>query len=352
MRIAYLTTDEVNKGLALRLAAQWEVAVCPLELRDPPPNGEFDAVLYDWDHWPKDRPPETGASAGSVRRPVAVHGYGLAKEQARTLRREGVVVFDRLESRTLLELQRAVHQVRALQAEEETLHSCRTDNTALPDVAVPEADAPHRPLMPDRKCPSCCQPGYTVMLDAPLPGPPPAGARRKVYRNRCLRCRRQAKGMDYPFAVIATPDPGSEEVHEEAAFLCNRCAEDRLSRSAWLVLFTWVPLCTSAYVGLLALAVKVWLHGNPWRRGYLPTVGTLFLVSLVLMIVTALLVRLVWLHFRWVASKGYQHGRVPDPTVTQLAIALRKKAILSRLGLPESKVRFLVSAHRGDVNIG
>ena len=44
MRIAYLTTDEVNKHLALRLAAQWEVSVCPLEPRDPPPDGKFDAV--------------------------------------------------------------------------------------------------------------------------------------------------------------------------------------------------------------------------------------------------------------------------------------------------------------------
>jgi hypothetical protein len=33
MRIAYLTTDEVNKDLAVRLAAQWEVTVCPLEPR-------------------------------------------------------------------------------------------------------------------------------------------------------------------------------------------------------------------------------------------------------------------------------------------------------------------------------
>jgi hypothetical protein len=31
MRIAYLTTDEVNKEVALRLAAQWEMTVCPLE---------------------------------------------------------------------------------------------------------------------------------------------------------------------------------------------------------------------------------------------------------------------------------------------------------------------------------
>jgi hypothetical protein len=37
MRFAYLTTDEANKDLALRLAAQWQMKVCPLEPRDSPP---------------------------------------------------------------------------------------------------------------------------------------------------------------------------------------------------------------------------------------------------------------------------------------------------------------------------
>jgi hypothetical protein len=91
MRIAYLTTDEVNKDLALRLAAQWDVTVCPLEPRDPPPDGQFDAVLYDWDHWPADRRPRTltPASARPMRQPVALHSYGLEQEQARALRRGG-----------------------------------------------------------------------------------------------------------------------------------------------------------------------------------------------------------------------------------------------------------------------
>jgi hypothetical protein len=81
MRIAYLSTDEVNKDLALRLAAQWEVTVCPLEPRDPAPDGDFDAVLYDWDHWPTDRRPKvlTHTAAGPIRQPVALHGYSLGR---------------------------------------------------------------------------------------------------------------------------------------------------------------------------------------------------------------------------------------------------------------------------------
>jgi hypothetical protein len=138
MRIAYLTTDEVNKDLALRLAAQWHMTVCPLEPRDPPLDGEFDAVLCDWDHWPTDQRPKTlnGASATSVRRPVAVHSYGVEKHQARALRRMGILFFDRLGPRTLLELQRAVNQARALRQQEKTTDLGQPDDTSFPSVVA------------------------------------------------------------------------------------------------------------------------------------------------------------------------------------------------------------------------
>jgi hypothetical protein len=35
--------------------------------------------------------------------------------------------------------------------------------------------------------------------------------------------------------------PGYYHVHDEKAFICHRCAETRLRRSAWLLLFTWIP---------------------------------------------------------------------------------------------------------------
>jgi hypothetical protein len=236
MRIAYLSTDEVNKDLALRLAAQWQVTVCPREPRDPPPVGEFDALLYDWDHWPADRRPTvlTHTAAGPLRQPVALHGYRLEQEQARALRRRGVLLFDRLESRTFLDLRRAVNQARAVRGQEETVDLSRKGA----DLAAAQAYPGALPAGAPGNHPSCCQPGYTVKLDPPLPPLQPAGdghadlpwagspafaanGRRQVFRNRCLRCREQAEGMAYRFAVVHSPTPGDRIVREETAFLCT-----------------------------------------------------------------------------------------------------------------------------------
>jgi hypothetical protein len=52
MRIAYLSTDEVNVHLAEAMAAGCGLTLCPLAPKDPPPDEEFDALLYDWDSWP------------------------------------------------------------------------------------------------------------------------------------------------------------------------------------------------------------------------------------------------------------------------------------------------------------
>jgi hypothetical protein len=357
MRIAYLTTDEVNKELALRLAAERQVTLCCLEPRDPPPDGEFDAVLCDWDHWPADQRPKglDDVPARPVGHALALHGYGLEQDQARALRRRGVLLFKRLEPKTFLELKRAADQARALR-EEETVELGPPGEDALPAVAADDVE----------KGPSCCQPGYTVNLHAPLPSLQPAGdageelglagspgfaanRRRKVYRNRCLRCQREAEGMDYPFAVVQSPTAGYHTVNEEKAFICNRCAEARLRRSAWLVLLTWVPAGFLASGGCFLLALRVWLHGNPWRRAYLPTVGILFLVSLGLLVLTGLAFRLACRHLRWVTGKRYQHERFPDAGVTRMAIEVRKKEIVSRLPLPESRVRFLIPSDRWDV---
>src|SRR5262249_28461141 len=50
MRVAYLTLDEVHQDLAMRLAENAGMIRYPLSPRDPPPDGQFDAVLYDWDY--------------------------------------------------------------------------------------------------------------------------------------------------------------------------------------------------------------------------------------------------------------------------------------------------------------
>jgi hypothetical protein len=147
MRIAYLTTDEVNKDLALRLAAQWDVTVCPLEPRDSPPNGEFDAVIYDWDHWPADYRPEAlaGTSARPVSQTVALHTYGLEEDQARALRRIGVLLFDRLEPGTFLELQRAVNHARALRQQEKATDLGQPNDPSFPSVVAERH--PHIPII-------------------------------------------------------------------------------------------------------------------------------------------------------------------------------------------------------------
>jgi hypothetical protein len=367
MRIAYLTTDEVNKDLALRLGTQWEVTVSPLEPRDPPPDGEFDAVLYDWDHWPVDRRPQalTDTSAQPMRQPVAVHGYGLEQEQARALRRSGVLLFDRLESRTFLDLQRTVSQARAVRERQETVDPSQKGAA----LATAQADPGAPPSAAPGNHPSCCRPGYTVKLDPPLPPFQPAGdgradlrlasspgfapnRRRKVFRSRCLLCREQAEGMTYRFAVVHSRGRECHVISKETGFICNRCAEAHLRRRAWLVLLTWVPLGLLVSGGLFALTARVWLTANPLRRGYLPAVAVLFLVSLELLLLTGLLVRLACRHLRWVRGKGYQHERFPDPAVTRLAVEIRKKEILSRLSLPEASVRFVIPSDRGGRRTG
>jgi hypothetical protein len=222
--------------------------------------------------------------AGPGRRPVALHGYGLEQQSARDLRRSEILVFDRLEPRTLLELQRAVNYAQALQEQEENLDLCGPRDSALPCVPAAQADAEPQPSEPACNRPSSCQPGYTIKLDPPLPSLQPAedgqahgplaggtglatNRRRKVYRNRCLRCQSEAEGMDYNFACVQSHGLECRISQEEKAFICNRCAEARLRGCAWLALFTWVPLGLVASGRVLTLALRVWLYANPLRRG-------------------------------------------------------------------------------------
>ena len=118
MRIAYLTTDEVNRHLAEEMAAACGVTLCPLEPRDHPPGGEFDALLYDWDHWPAARRREALAEllGGSLPHAVAVHGYNLEDGRAEALRRHTVAVYRRLQPRVFRFLRLAARTVRAARA--------------------------------------------------------------------------------------------------------------------------------------------------------------------------------------------------------------------------------------------
>ena len=98
MRIAYVSTDEVDQALAAQMAAECGAVVCTLLPQDPPHDGLFDAVLYNLDDMPRD---ERAALLDELRRrqpdrPTAVHGYDITVEQARALNRDGVAAARRL----------------------------------------------------------------------------------------------------------------------------------------------------------------------------------------------------------------------------------------------------------------
>jgi hypothetical protein len=97
MSIAYLSADEVNRHLAGGMAAACGATLYLLSPKDPPPDGRFDAVVYDLDSMPPACREEILASALArpPTRPVAVHSYNLDM-WADALRDNGTVVTRRL----------------------------------------------------------------------------------------------------------------------------------------------------------------------------------------------------------------------------------------------------------------
>ena len=79
MLVAYLTTDEVNEALALRMATECGITLCPLALQASAPDGDFDAVLYDWDYLPVERRQTVLEDLVGAQTPdlAALHGYHL-----------------------------------------------------------------------------------------------------------------------------------------------------------------------------------------------------------------------------------------------------------------------------------
>ena len=108
MRVAYLTTDEVNEHLALTMAAACDIQLVPRAPREAPPDGEFDAVLYDWDYLPPEQRQELRERLHAGHGPgrVIVHGYNLGKKEVAAWRQQGITVFRRLESRVFRALLR------------------------------------------------------------------------------------------------------------------------------------------------------------------------------------------------------------------------------------------------------
>jgi hypothetical protein len=115
MRIAYLTTDEVNPDLAGRWADTCGCEVIPLSPSDPLPDGDFDAAIFDLDFLlpPLRQKVLAILLSDPLHFPVAVHSYNLRRRQANALRARGVLVRRRLERRILMRLRREVRRFRA-----------------------------------------------------------------------------------------------------------------------------------------------------------------------------------------------------------------------------------------------
>jgi hypothetical protein len=109
MRIAYITTDEVNEDLAVRMAADCDTKLCPWSPKDGPPDGRFDAVVYDLDYLPPHQREQVLAELFSGLAPsaVAVHSYNLDDKRIEILRERGVIVSQRLEPEMLMQLRLA-----------------------------------------------------------------------------------------------------------------------------------------------------------------------------------------------------------------------------------------------------
>jgi hypothetical protein len=108
----------VNVHLAEAMAAASGLTLCPLAPKDPPPDEQFDALIYDWDSWPARQQPEVIAEllAGGLPRAVAVHGYNLEDGLAEALRLNGVAVYRGLRPRVFHFLRRAIRVVHAAKA--------------------------------------------------------------------------------------------------------------------------------------------------------------------------------------------------------------------------------------------
>jgi hypothetical protein len=114
MRIAYQTSDEVNRDLAMRWANDDDSILDAFDLDATISDASFDAVVYDLDFLPVERRTEVlqllmaRSSVGLA----AVHSYNLKRRQVRTLRARGVIVARRLTNRLFARLRLALCQAR------------------------------------------------------------------------------------------------------------------------------------------------------------------------------------------------------------------------------------------------
>jgi predicted dehydrogenase len=97
--LAYYGIDEVNQDLADSMTAACGATLVPLGLRDPLPNGQYNAVLFDLDSLPPGPREEVLAALSAIppHCPVGAHSFNLTDENQASLRQNGVVVGRRLD---------------------------------------------------------------------------------------------------------------------------------------------------------------------------------------------------------------------------------------------------------------
>jgi hypothetical protein len=132
MRIAYVTTDEVNLVLAVKLAGRWGATVSLVRPGDLAATAHYDAVIHDLDVVPRQQRntllEELGD--GTPDRPTAVHGYGITDEQAKLLGRNSIAVAPRLRSGLLRSLCQAARPSRAIVPPDDALTTLTWINLA------------------------------------------------------------------------------------------------------------------------------------------------------------------------------------------------------------------------------
>jgi hypothetical protein len=113
MRIAYLTSDEVNLDLARQWAFDFDCEVIPLSTVEPLPSDDFDAAIYDLDllAQPVLKQVLAGLLNRPRQRPTVVHAYNLRQCIVNELLARGVYVRRRLDRGILATLRREVHSL-------------------------------------------------------------------------------------------------------------------------------------------------------------------------------------------------------------------------------------------------
>jgi hypothetical protein len=98
-QFALVTHDPVNEWFIRGRVEERGQALTVLSLRDPPPDGQFDRILIDWDSL--DSPRRENLLAGVLGRgrrgKVGLSSYNLNEEDAVVLRKKGLAVFGRLD---------------------------------------------------------------------------------------------------------------------------------------------------------------------------------------------------------------------------------------------------------------